>query len=182
MVSPVLPNALEKRTRICDPPTDRWTTCRSVQFVNPGAGGMLFVSASSGEDAHEPTQCVSFSEFLSAFPASTDKLTTNKRTLAATAPGRINHFSACGVLRTFEMPPCWPSDADAYSALDPGLHRRGPSLVLYLTERAIPHIPGQTQTQALSVGVVRVPGFRLPSTLRFVKLLAAPRQDSKSRK
>src|SRR5215470_8237544 len=57
------PNALEKRSRTCCPPTDVWIVCRTVlsastrlSWVN-GAGGMLPGSVSCGIETQLSTQC-----------------------------------------------------------------------------------------------------------------------------
>src|SRR5260370_37419518 len=56
MVSTVVPNALENRIRICFPPMETCTICRSVLSVKPGAGGSFLASPNCGEEAHVPTQ------------------------------------------------------------------------------------------------------------------------------
>src|SRR6266581_2255906 len=61
MVSAVAPNAFENRIRICFPPMETCTICRSVLSVKPGAGGSFLASPSCGEEAHVPTQWSSLS-------------------------------------------------------------------------------------------------------------------------
>ncbi len=54
--SAVSPKALSSRTRTRRPPTDRWTTWRSVWPVNAGGAENPDASCGNGDAAHDPTQ------------------------------------------------------------------------------------------------------------------------------
>jgi len=56
MVSGVVPYTLENRTRICFPPIDTRTICRSVESVKPGRWRRIAGSSHLGDVAHVPTQ------------------------------------------------------------------------------------------------------------------------------
>src|SRR6266704_2884925 len=75
MVSAVAPNALENRIRICFPPMETCTICRSVLSAKPGVGGSFLASPSCGEETHVPTQWSSLS-FASALLCLADAGTT----------------------------------------------------------------------------------------------------------
>src|SRR5437773_3059965 len=51
------PNVFAKRTRSVRPPTEMWTTWRSVLPASPGGGGRLRCSVSCGDAAQVPSQC-----------------------------------------------------------------------------------------------------------------------------
>jgi hypothetical protein len=57
MVTGLVPNALEKRTRNFFPPMDTCTICRSVLPVKPGGGGRFLGSVNCGDVPQVPTQC-----------------------------------------------------------------------------------------------------------------------------
>src|SRR6266581_1431736 len=81
MVSAVAPNAFENRIRICFPPMETCTICRSVLSVKPGAGGSFLASPSCGEEAHVPTQWSSLSfapDLLCHADAGTTAIPRNK--------------------------------------------------------------------------------------------------------
>src|SRR3974390_2392534 len=77
MTSAVLPNALDKRTRMRVPPMDTWTIWRKVVSAKSGFGGATFESTGCGEQAHVPIQ-ISRSAVL-VFDRVTDAVTSSRR-------------------------------------------------------------------------------------------------------
>jgi hypothetical protein len=78
IVRGVFPNALENRTRACDPPMLVRTSCRSVTSALAAAGSASCAAICSCALAQEPTQCFAAAAAGDAIQADATKAATNE--------------------------------------------------------------------------------------------------------